>query len=221
MTSIRPASSPAVRPESRGLPDVRRPDASAVFVAARHVPGRAAGLTALQGMVDQWREVPWPAGVLSLSCFLNTDEDTVLTYAQCAEPDAYRALLDSVGGPAAAEPVAYRPHRSLVLNPGEPGCVIVAMFDVDGPGRQQLIIDSIAATVAEAADRHPGMLSANFHVSEDGTRVLNYAEWTSDAAHIAFLEGATHGATRRVSDATPGVRPIGFKRYHLHHALGV
>lgn len=216
-----PSARPPARPEARGLPDVRRPDAAAVFVAARHVPDRAAGLAALQGAADQWAEASWPAGVLSLSGFLNTDDDTVLTYAQCADPDAYRELRASLDGPAAAEPVEYRPHRSLVLNPGVPGCVIVAVFDVDGPDRQELIIDSIATTVREAAHRHPGMLSANFHVSRDGTRVLNYAEWTSDEAHVAFLEGATHGATRRVSDTTPGVRPIGFKRYHLRHALGV
>ncbi|MFD7061136.1 hypothetical protein [Streptomyces sp. NPDC059906] len=218
MSARIPSPPPAV---AHGLPDVRRTDATSVFVAARYVPDRAAGLTALREVTDQWGTGGWPAGVLSVSCFLNTDQDTVLTYAQCAEPDAYRARLRTLRGFAAAAPVAYRPHRALVLNEGVPKCVIVAMFDVDGPDRQGLIVDNITATVEEAAHRHQGMLSVNFFVSEDGTRVLNFAEWTSDEAHIAFLEGATHGATRRVSDVTPGVRPIGFKRYHLHAGFGV
>jgi hypothetical protein len=91
---------------------------------------------------------------------------------------------------------------------------VVATFDVDGPGRQRSIINAIAdALVDSLQDRHPGMLSANFHSSVDGSRVLNYAEWTSEAEHVAFLEGATRVTTLRISTTTPGVRPIGFTRY--------
>ncbi|MFG2376885.1 hypothetical protein ACGFY9_36145 [Streptomyces sp. NPDC048504] len=206
------------------MPDLRRPDVAAVFVSHWYVPNRARGLADLQDLVGQWSATPWPPGVLSFNCFLSTDDDTVLTYTQCGEPGAYRRMLDTLGGVARAEAVEYRPHRSVVLDsaPRKPGCVIVAMFDVDGPDRQERIVESIAGAVQDPAGRrNPGMLSANFHASKDGTRVLNYAEWTTDEAHIAFLAGATHVTTRRVSDDTPGVRPIGFKRYHLHRSIGV
>ncbi|MFF3378945.1 antibiotic biosynthesis monooxygenase family protein [Streptomyces sp. NPDC002680] len=213
----------AVRPAGLDMPRVRRPDVVSVHVSHWYVPDRERGLADLHDLVAQWTTTPWPEEVLSFSCFLGTDDDTVLTYTQCAEPGAYRRMLDALGGVARAEAVEYRPHRSVVLDStATPGCVIVAMFDVDGPDRQELIVEAVADTVADPAGRRdPGLLSANFHVSRDGTRVLNYAEWTSDEAHRAFLAGATHTTTRRVSDDTPGVRPIGFKRYHLHRSIGV
>lgn len=78
----------------------------------------------------------------------------------------------------------------------------------------------MARAVTDApAEQREGMLSAHFHASTDGSRVLNYAEWTSDAAHLAFLESAARAATLRATGATPGVRPIGFRRFHLHHSI--
>ncbi|MFJ5927747.1 hypothetical protein ACIQF6_34650 [Kitasatospora sp. NPDC092948] len=203
-------------------PDVRRPDDAAVFVSHWYVPDREFGLAALREVVDAWTATPWPAGVLALSCYLGTDGDTVLTYAQCTDAGAYRALLGRLSGRAAAEAVEYRLHRSIVLDTSgrAPGTVIVATFDVDGPDRQRFIVNSIADSIEELpAAQHPGMLSANFHVSRDGTRVLNYAEWTTDRAHDEFLAGATHVTTRRISTSIPGVRPIGFRRFHLYRSV--
>ena len=144
-------------------------------------------------------------GLASLSGLVSTDGDTALAYGQTAGEPSARARS------GAAE---YRLTRSVALAEGAPACVVVAVFDVDGPGRQRTIIDAIADSLLDAPqDRHPGMLSANFHTSVDGGRVLNYAEWASEAQHIAFLEGATRATTLRISTTTPGVRPIGFTRY--------
>ncbi|SOD65586.1 Antibiotic biosynthesis monooxygenase [Streptomyces zhaozhouensis] len=114
-----------------------------------------------------------------------------------------------------------RDHVTAPDGEGPPGCVVFASFDVDGAERQEKVIGNLMAALdGPVGQRPPGMLSANFHVSADTTRVLNCAEWTTDAAHQAFLDGSAHVTTRRVSGALPGVRPIGFKRYHQWCALG-
>lgn len=69
-----------------------------------------------------------------------------------------------------------------------------------------------------------GGLSAHFHLSTDGTRVLNYAEWESARAHIDALaapgEGVGRGSARweRVRN-WPGVKSSTVDRYD--HALGL
>ncbi|MBW4722360.1 antibiotic biosynthesis monooxygenase [Saccharothrix obliqua] len=192
-------------------PDVRRDDAAAVFVSHRHVPDRETGLAVLAGAVARWEE---QRGLLHASGYLDSEGEAVLAYAQCADSAAHRPFA---GLPGAAT-VEYRLRRSVVVAPAvrPPGCVVVATFDVDGPERQALIVDSLAdALDGTPATRHPGLLAAHFHVSVDGSRVLNYAEWTSEEGHSAFLEGSTRAMTLRVSTSLPGVRPIGFRRYRL------
>jgi hypothetical protein len=57
----------------------------------------------------------------------------------------------------------------------------------------------------------------------DGTRVLNYAEWTDEDAHRRMVEADSTPTDdewkTRISTGTPGVRFTGFTRYHLHHSL--
>ncbi|MET8426905.1 hypothetical protein [Nocardia sp. NPDC004860] len=199
--------------------DVYRSDAHSAFVSYRYAPNEEAARTMLSQICDQWEHAAWPEGLLSFGSYLSTDNDAVLTYAQAASGDCYRPFVRTLSGPAQAEPVEYRLLRSVRAGARTaPGCMIIAMFDVDGPDRQTAIIDSLEQTL-ERSPWPTGMLSANFHASVDGTRVLNYAEWVSDEAHIAFLAGATRQATLRTSHSLPGVRPIGFRRYHLHRTL--
>jgi hypothetical protein len=203
-------------------PDVRRADSTHVHVAQWYVPDRESGVDALQEAVTQWRTTPWPTGILAFGGYLSTEHDTVLTYAQSADAAAHRAFTAGLKGLAGAETVEYTLYRAIVLDTGPvvPASFVVATFDVDGPGPQAGIVASIADALERApAAQHPGLISANFHRSTDGSRVLNYAEWTSDEAHAAFLAGATRTATLRATHDTPGVRPIGFKRYHLLHSL--
>jgi hypothetical protein len=207
---------------SSAPPDVRRTDSAAVHVAQWYVPDREAGIQALDKTAEQWRATDWPPGILSANAYLSTEHDTVLTYVQTSDTAAHRDFTAGLTGLAGAATVAYTLHRAIVLHNGPlvPASFVVATFDVDGPGPQERIVESIAGALERAPEaQHPGLLSANFHLSADGTRVLNYAEWTSDEAHVAFLEGATRAATLRATHDTPGVRPIGFKRYHLLHSL--
>jgi len=183
-------------------PDVGRAGVEAVLVGHRHAPDEEAATTAVKELARQWEGVP---DVRSASVYRDTEGTTVLTYVQCGST-VPRATPGGV--------VEYRLRRGVVPVAGTPGAIVIATFDVDGPGRQEAVISALVSTL-EARPAPPGMLSAYFHASVDGTRVLNYAEWTTHEAHVAFLEGETRRSTLRVSTGLPGVRPIGFRRFHL------
>lgn len=66
----------------------------------------------------------------------------------------------------------------------------------------------------------PGSIAAYFHTSADGTRVFNYAEWTNEQAHIDLVTADDpRGIRRRITGEIPGVRPCGYRRWHLYVAL--
>jgi len=211
----------SIATDSAELPDIRRPDAHAVFVSYRYVADAEDGRALLDDICGQWERAPWPEDFLSFSCYLSSDHDAILTYTQCAGADSYRPFVRARTGAAQAEPVEYRMRRSVLTDTrGVTGCVVVAMFDVDGPDRQDAVIDALSDMFERTpGGGPPGMLSAHFHPSIDGTRVCNYAQWISDEAHSAFLDGAGRQATLRTSNLLPGVRPIGFRRYGLYRSL--
>jgi hypothetical protein len=47
------------------------------------------------------------------------------------------------------------------------------------PEQQQALIDGIADEVEQHFKRYAGFVSASFHASEDGRRVINYGQWRS------------------------------------------
>lgn len=63
-------------------------------------------------------------------------------------------------------------------------------FEVE-PHQQQALIDGIADIVEAHFNRYPGFISASFHASDDGRRVVNYAQWHSRKAWRAALPGGT------------------------------
>lgn len=74
------------------------------------------------------------------------------------------------------------------------------------------MLDALAAEVT----LHHGGISGHFHVSLDGTRVLNYAEWVDEASHIEAVGGIGsigRGPAWRRVQTMPGVENLGFRRY--------
>jgi Antibiotic biosynthesis monooxygenase len=57
-------------------------------------------------------------------------------------------------------------------------------FDV-APENQQALIDGIADEVERYFKSCIGFVSASFHASEDGRRVINYAQWHSKEDWVA------------------------------------
>jgi quinol monooxygenase YgiN len=67
---------------------------------------------------------------------------------------------------------------------------LINVFDTK-PEQQQALIDQWIRFTEEVKDE-PGFIGAALHRSKDGTRVVNYAQWRSDADFDSFLK--RHGA---------------------------
>ena len=101
---------------------------------------------------------------------------------------------------APAPPVFYRRYRSGTRpDAPEPGCIVAVSVEFDGPdeARQRAWVDAVFDALASEPEPPAGGIGAHFHVSTDGTRVLNYAEWVDEASHVAALERSGIGAIGR------------------------
>src|SRR5919198_3803110 len=72
------------------------------------------------------------------------------------------------------------------IRAGEPVLTLINVFTV-APERQEELIALLDRATVEVMRHQPGFVSANIHRSLDGTRVVNYAQWSSRAAFEAVL----------------------------------
>ena len=74
---------------------------------------------------------------------------------------------------------------NAVLDPAREHVVLINTFQVE-PGDAEPLI-ALLEEATEKAMRHiPGFISANLHISDDRTRVVNYAQWQSREAFEAM-----------------------------------
>jgi quinol monooxygenase YgiN len=66
------------------------------------------------------------------------------------------------------------------LDPGDGGVALINTFRVK-PGKAAELVAVLTEATETTMGKVPGFISANLHVSEDGTRVVNYAQWRSKA----------------------------------------
>jgi hypothetical protein len=215
-------------------PRLNRPGVDVVAVD-EWIVGRAAQQRAIaDAIVADWVGAAWPDGLLSLSALVSTDGAKVLTYAQWTSEESHRLFRQATPSRGASregvehlEPVTYRLYRFGARESAPlPGCIVIVSVEFDGPDqqRQKQWVDTVFAALDAETEPHPGGISGYFHISTDGTRVLNYAEWTSEAAHRDALERSGQGAVGlgpkwQEVRTFPGVKSNGMSRYHLHRSL--
>jgi quinol monooxygenase YgiN len=89
---------------------------------------------------------------------------------------------------------------------------MINLFKV-APERQQDALDILV----EATDQHirhrPGFISANLHVSEDGTRIVNYTQWKDPGSLEAMIADP---ACRHHIDAVAEFTEPDFRLYRVH-----
>lgn len=68
------------------------------------------------------------------------------------------------------------------------------------PQHQQELIDSICDLIERHIKRDSGFVSASFHASEDGRRVINYAQWRSKEAWSRSRSSDDNEATKAISE---------------------
>ncbi|MGW6009181.1 antibiotic biosynthesis monooxygenase family protein [Streptomyces sp. NPDC055210] len=67
-----------------------------------------------------------------------------------------------------------------------PVATLINVFTVS-PERQSELITLLAHATEETMKHRPGFICANFHASQDGERVINYAQWESEEHYRAML----------------------------------
>jgi quinol monooxygenase YgiN len=67
---------------------------------------------------------------------------------------------------------------------------LINVFTVQ-PDRARELADLLTAATEEVMQHVDGFISANIHLSTDGTRVVNYAQWRSAEAFQAMLSNPT------------------------------
>lgn len=81
--------------------------------------------------------------------------------------------------------------RVTTIVENQPICTMINTLTVK-PEKQQELMDYLKAMTEEAVVTAPGFISANFHLSKDGTRVINYAQWRSIQDLQAMLAQNPH-----------------------------
>ncbi|TJZ79287.1 antibiotic biosynthesis monooxygenase [Rhodococcus oryzae] len=190
---------------------------------------------AVAAIAAAWEKRDWPdENLLSYSVYTGNDGRTLFHYSQWADEESYRFWLsggrsDTVAEIDAAVPdierlwlhtyELYRSSGSAGDAGRVPGAIIVIDIGFDGPdpARQRAWVDGVFEALESDPAPAPGGISGHFHVSVDGTRVLNYAEWESAQAHSDALAGG-----EGIGSATPewyrvqsfpGVTGVGMRRY--------
>lgn len=215
------------------FPDVLHPDADIVLVTKWVVNKREHLQDAGDAAADIWEYLPWPTGLLTHSVYLEIGSATVLQYSQWNSPESIQAFMQNnhaartvradktVPGFQHVDSVKYRHYRSILSNSPRlrPGCIVTVSFETDGPEQQQTFVDTLIKTIEKNnRPHHPGMIASHFHMSTDGSRVFNYAEFTSEEAHEEVLETQLRkdDDVPELISNMPGLKPLGFERYQIY-----
>lgn len=84
------------------------------------------------------------------------------------------------------------------------------------PDQQQALINGVAAIVEAHFHHYPGFVSASFHASDDGRRVVNYAQWHSRGAWERTFSDSTE-VNRAVQEVITrcGATPLGVRSFRV------
>jgi heme-degrading monooxygenase HmoA len=68
-----------------------------------------------------------------------------------------------------------------------PYATLINVFTVD-PAKASELAEVLTTATENVMQHQQGFRSANIHISTDGTRVINYAQWDSTEAYRRMLE---------------------------------
>jgi hypothetical protein len=220
-------------------PEMTRPDAGLVVVTEFEVGGSDQQQALFAASRSAWDTLPWPETLLSIAWLASTDGQRALAYVQWRDDSEFESygrthrpilaahLKAAMPSLVPAPPTFYRRYRSGTRPDAvEPGCIVAVSveFDAADETRARAWIDSVFEAIAADPAPPAGGLGAHFHVSLDGTRVLNYAEWIDEASHVAALERSGIGAVGsgpgwRAVQTFPGLKSSHVVRYRLDRRL--
>ncbi|MFE7131945.1 antibiotic biosynthesis monooxygenase [Streptomyces sp. NPDC057638] len=189
----------------------------------------------LRAIEETWRKHGWPdhAALLSYSVHIGDDGRTLLHYGQWRDQAAYEDFFAhyrdarngeidaAVPGIERLELNFYRLYRGQGDQDRVPGSVVIVEAEFDGPDQDRVRrwIDGVhTALDSDTGADVGGGIGGWFHVSTDGTRMVNYAEWESAEAHQKALDASGEGVGSDTEEwaavrAFPGVVTSRVRRY--------
>ncbi|MFD4373850.1 antibiotic biosynthesis monooxygenase family protein [Streptomyces sp. NPDC058486] len=95
------------------------------------------------------------------------------------------------------------------IDSSRPVATLINVFTVP-PARQRELLALLAHATETTMKHQPGFICANFHASQDGQRVVNYAQWESEDHYWAMRanpEAQVHmdQAATIATDVQPGL----------------
>lgn len=101
--------------------------------------------------------------------------------------------------------------QTATIEAGTDGVTLVNVYEVE-PERQA----ELALLLREVTDAHirlmPGFVSVSLHLSLDGRKVVNYAQWASKAHFDAFIQHPVlQGELKRFAAVAKSVAPALYK----------
>lgn len=218
------------------LPDPGRTDVGLVLSSEWAVGSAALLVPAADAVIAAWQDAPWPQGLLSYALYLDADGDLIRHYSQWTDKAAFESFTRTGRQPridlvdAAVPGIVRRDHTEYHLYRGSraaggdvPGAIVAVRVDTDDAMLARAWVDAVFEALEQDRGLPAGGLGAFFHISTDGRRVLNYAEWASVDAHRQALAatggGIAQGPLWDKVQTMPGVRPQSVTRYRLHRTL--
>lgn len=207
------------------LPAIDRPDANLTIIGEWVADTTQHQHAVVDAAIDQWSRVPWPEGLLSHTAYAGEDGLSVLHYSQATGEQGFSNFAGSkhewLKGVDAAVPGIQRRGAGAYTRKvsvrtdvaGTTACVVLVTFVADSADAATAWIEDLLSA-ARTEPAAPGMLSAHFHVSLDGHKVINYAEWMDAQAHQQSVDNREQRpAAAEVVDRTPSVQFQSVQRY--------
>lgn len=94
---------------------------------------------------------------------------------------------------------------------------LINVFSVD-PETQQQLVELLVEATEQVMQHQPGFVSANIHSSQDGTRVVNYAQWRSEDDFRAMLQNSAAQHHMNAASELATTEPRLYAVASTHHA---
>jgi heme-degrading monooxygenase HmoA len=195
-----------------------------------------------QRLIDIWKSLG-PAderspGLISVNAHVSFDGESVISYIQWRSKEDWQAILADPGRQERFKEVltfstfesihceVVHTQRSdafsespIEITTDQDYYVVLEMARV-APERQQELLDLVTAP-NELLAATPGYISHSIHRAFDGTAVVNYSQWKSQAAYEAFRADEDTRNAQPDADALATVEQFALRIDYITEAAGL
>jgi len=108
-------------------------------------------------------------------------------------------------------------RASTVIRADDGTATVINVFDVDA-SKQQELIEVLTEGAEKVMQHRPGFISVNLLASNDGSRVVNYAQWGSLDDVKATLANPDAQSYAKKAAALAEATPHVYSVVSVHHA---